>query len=270
MQLQLQLNHRHNHLQTSCLLPLPEFCCQLHASLKVDGRCSTAYTCVHAVPLAPKSVPWTWATTHYRSSDAGNTHSGQCAACHIAYFRMPGASWGVFFSAYNRARARYQRRTGSAQLSPAVNLAAAAEAGALVSGKPANRARPCFAACPFDGSCSCCRDAALQHTGQQRICSCCPVCSIRSGLQPTADRSILSVCAHFNETAPWQSLSPGYVNSNRRTDACCTAAGVLCDQPHLGGEDAPGAAAGRAVGVGGSCDSSPGGRCLCWSQRAPH
>jgi hypothetical protein len=46
-----------------------------------------------------------------------------------------GASWGVFFSAYNRARARYQRRTGSAQLSPAVNLAAAAEAGALVGKK---------------------------------------------------------------------------------------------------------------------------------------
>ena len=57
----------------------------------------------------------------------------QGVASHLTRFCNTGASWGVFFSAYNRARARYQRRTGSAQLSPAVNLAAAAEAGALVS-----------------------------------------------------------------------------------------------------------------------------------------
>ncbi len=41
-------------------------------------------------------------------------------------------SWGIYFAAYNRAKARYQRRSGSAKLGPGMHLAAAAEAGALV------------------------------------------------------------------------------------------------------------------------------------------
>ena len=44
-----------------------------------------------------------------------------------------GVSWGIYFAAYNRAKARYQRRSGAAKLGPQMHLAAAAEAGALVS-----------------------------------------------------------------------------------------------------------------------------------------
>lgn len=41
-------------------------------------------------------------------------------------------SWGIYFAAYNRAKARYQRRSSAAKLGPGMHLAAAAEAGALV------------------------------------------------------------------------------------------------------------------------------------------
>ena len=44
-----------------------------------------------------------------------------------------GVAWGVYFFAYNRAKQRYQRWRGAGErLPPALHLASAAEAGALV------------------------------------------------------------------------------------------------------------------------------------------
>lgn len=43
-----------------------------------------------------------------------------------------GVSWGIYFSAYNRAKERYQRRTGQVKLAPQLHLASASEAGCLV------------------------------------------------------------------------------------------------------------------------------------------
>ena len=41
-------------------------------------------------------------------------------------------SWGVYFAGYNRAKARYQRRSAAQKLPPHMHLLAAGEAGALV------------------------------------------------------------------------------------------------------------------------------------------
>lgn len=43
-----------------------------------------------------------------------------------------GMAWGIYFFSYNRAKDRYHRKLGATKLRPALHLAAAAEAGALV------------------------------------------------------------------------------------------------------------------------------------------
>ncbi len=44
-----------------------------------------------------------------------------------------GLSWGLYFSAYNRAKERYQKSSGQTKLAPQLHLLSAAEAGCLVS-----------------------------------------------------------------------------------------------------------------------------------------
>lgn len=43
-----------------------------------------------------------------------------------------GLSWGLYFSAYNRAKERYQKSSGQTKLAPQLHLLSAAEAGCLV------------------------------------------------------------------------------------------------------------------------------------------
>ncbi|KAL3144844.1 hypothetical protein ABBQ38_001950 [Trebouxia sp. C0009 RCD-2024] len=43
-----------------------------------------------------------------------------------------GLSWGIYFSAYNRAKERYQKSSGQTKLAPQLHLLSAAEAGCLV------------------------------------------------------------------------------------------------------------------------------------------
>ena len=61
-----------------------------------------------------------------------HVHMHPCSAkCHAASARA-GLSWGIYFTAYNNAKMRWQRLRGEDSLPAPLHLLSAAEAGCIV------------------------------------------------------------------------------------------------------------------------------------------
>lgn len=155
-----------------------------------------------------------------------------------------GLSWGLYFSAYNRAKERYQKSSGQTKLAPQLHLLSAAEAGCLVS--------------PFELA----RMTQYRSTSVYRIIA--YICSEVVPRTAYGDEekyrvaASISTCAHYG-TGVLQGCSAAYAFSHTLfafIDSCCQAvdglladlpvmdcAGVLRDKPNLGDQDKTTAAA---------------------------
>ena len=107
----------------------------------VPGPLSAYRGTVHALKSIVKEEGW---RALYSGLAPGLLGAGKIATCkqrvrssrcyHDQHAWLPaGVSWGIYFSAYNRAKERYQKSSGQTKLAPQLHLLSAAEAGCLVS-----------------------------------------------------------------------------------------------------------------------------------------
>lgn len=107
----------------------------------IPGPLSAYRGTVHALKSIVKEEGW---RALYSGLGPGLLGAGKSAVvkavgtglewlCKQRPWSSAGLSWGLYFSAYNRAKERYQKSSGQTKLAPQLHLLSAAEAGCLVS-----------------------------------------------------------------------------------------------------------------------------------------
>ena len=126
------------HLQNVAIAPLV---CFAAVQDGIPGPLSAYRGTVHALKSIVKEEGW---RALYSGLGPGLLGAGMSAlvdyagiglewVCKQHAWSSAGLSWGLYFSAYNRAKERYQKSSGQTKLAPQLHLLSAAEAGCLVS-----------------------------------------------------------------------------------------------------------------------------------------